>query len=249
MAFIVTDPLASIRVILCRPSHPGNIGATARAMKAMGLSDLRLVTPQRYPAPEAQSMATSAADVLGAARVHATLAAALEDCCAAYALSARPRDWSPPVLNAREAASAALARAAQGPVALVFGNETSGLTNDEIFACQTLVHIPTGPGLASLNLAQAVQIVAYELRLASSATPARTTEENALATVADLEGLHAHVERVALESGFLDPAAPRKLRERFRRLFSRLQLEREEVNLVRGLLRALEGRRRNPPGK
>jgi tRNA/rRNA methyltransferase len=245
----VTDPLASIRIILCRPSHPGNIGATARAMKAMGLSDLRLVAPLRYPAPEAQAMATSAADVLETARVHSTLAEALEDCGDAYALSARPRDWSPPVLSAREAAGAALARCAQGPVAFVFGNETAGLTNDEIFACQSLVHIPTGPEFASLNLAQAVQIVAYELWLASSTVPAGTQGESMLATVADLEGLHAHVERAALESGFLDPAAPRKLRERFRRLFTRLKLEREEVNMVRGLLRALEARRRNPPEK
>jgi len=249
MALIMTGPLASIRVILCRPSHPGNIGAAARAMKAMGLRDLRLVAPLRFPAPEAQAMATSAADVLEAARVHATLAAALEDCGAAYALSARPRDWSPPVLSAREAAGAALARSTQGPVAFVFGNETAGLTNDEIFACQTLVHIPTGPGFASLNLAQAVQIVAYELWLASHAAPAGSQGENALATVADLEGLHAHVERAALESGFLNPAAPRKLRERFRRLFNRLRLEREEVNIVRGLLRALEARRRNSPEK
>ncbi len=249
MRSMTSNLLASVRVVLCRPSHPGNIGAAARAMKAMGLNDLRLVAPLRYPAPEAQAMATSAVDVLDAARAHATLAEALEDCCAAYALSARPRDWSPPVLAAREAAGAALAQAAQGPVAFVFGNETAGLTNDEIFACQTLVHIPTSPEMTSLNLAHAVQIVAYELWLASGADPVRGTSQSALATVADLEGLHTHVERVARETGFLDPAAPRKLRERFRRLFVRLRLEREEVNLVRGLLRALEARRRNSPDK
>ena len=134
--------LERVRIVLCRPSHPGNIGSAARAMKNMGLADLRLVAPQRYPAPEAEWLATSAVDVLEAARVHATLGEAIGDCVAAYALSARPREWSPQALAVREAAGAGLARAADGPVAFVFGNETAGLTNDEMFACQTLVHIP-----------------------------------------------------------------------------------------------------------
>src|SRR5512134_3261033 len=128
-----------IRIVLCRPSHPGNIGAAARAMKAMGLADLRLVAPERFPAPEAQWMATNALDVLENATLHKDLLDAIRDCTAAFAMSARGREWSPQVLDVRTAA--ARARAMSGPVAFVFGNEAAGLTNDEMFACQTLVHI------------------------------------------------------------------------------------------------------------
>jgi tRNA/rRNA methyltransferase len=233
----MANPLERVRIVLCRPGHPGNIGSAARAMKTMGLADLRLVAPQRYPAPEAEWLASGAGDVLAAARVHAALAEAIGDCVAAYALSARPREWSPRSLALREAASAALARAGDGPVALVFGNETAGLTNDEMFACQALVHIPADPAYTSLNLAQAVQVVCYELRMALGAeVPAMRTEKPA--TAADLEGLYAHLELAATESGFMAPGS--KLRERWRRLFSRVPaLEREEVNILRGLLKAL----------
>src|SRR5436309_5959751 len=149
-----------IRIVLCRPSHPGNIGAAARAMKAMGLSDLRLVAPERYPVKEDQWMATSAVDVLESATVHATLGEAINDCVAAFALSARPREWSPQVLDVRAAVVRAMELA--NDVAFVFGNETAGLTNEEMFACQFLVHIPTSSEFSSLNLAQAVQVLAYE---------------------------------------------------------------------------------------
>src|SRR5207237_142769 len=152
-----------IRIVLCRPSHPGNVGAAARAMKTMGLFDLRLVQPERYPAPEAQWMATNAVDVLQAARIHATLEEAIGDCVAAFALSARPREWSPQVLDVRSAAARAVEM--NDHVAFVFGNETAGLTNEEVFACQFLVHIPANREFSSLNLAQAVQVVAYELRM------------------------------------------------------------------------------------
>ena len=232
--------LERVRIVLCRPSHPGNIGSSARAMKNMGLADLRLVAPQRFPAPEAEWLASGAADVLEAARVHATLGEAIGDCVAAYALSARPREWSPQALAVREAAGAALGRAAQGPVAFVFGNETAGLTNEEMFACQTLVHIPADPAYTSLNLAQAVQVVCYELRMAQGAEVPEMRSEKP-ATAADLEGLYAHLERAATETGFMAPGS--KLRERWRRLFSRVPaLEREEVNILRGLLKALLGK-------
>jgi TrmH family RNA methyltransferase len=179
--------MANVRVVLCRPSHPGNIGAAARAMKTMGLADLRLVAPERYPAPEADWMATHGADVLAAARVHATLGEAIADCVAAFALTARARECSPQVLPVREAA--ARAAALDAPVAFVFGSESAGLTNDELFACQFLVHIPADPEASSLNLAQAVQVVAYELRMAQDASvPAMRAEM--LATVQDLEGLY-----------------------------------------------------------
>jgi len=227
--------MAEIRIVLCRPSHPGNIGAAARAMKTMGFADLRLVAPERFPAPEAEWMATHAADVLAAVRVHGTLQEAIADCAAAFALSARPREWSPQVLDVRAAAGRAAALAA--PVAFVFGGESAGLTNDELFACQFLVHIPAVAGSSSLNLAQAVQIVCYELHMAMDASvPAMRTEKPA--TVEDLEGLYGHLEEAARASGFLVPGS--RLRERWRRLFSRVPaLEREEVNILRGLLKSL----------
>src|SRR3954463_6133604 len=207
-----------IRIVLCRPSHPGNIGAAARAMKAMGLSDLRLVAPERYPVKEDQWMATNAVDVLHAAQVHATLGEAINDCVAAFALSARPREWSPQVLDVRSAAARAVEMDAD--VAFVFGNESAGLTNDEMFACQYLVHIPASAQFSSLNLAQAVQIAAYELHMARGlGIPAGRSEK--LATVDDLEGLYAHLEEAAVQSEFFAPASGSRLRERWRRLFSR----------------------------
>jgi len=224
-----------IRIVLCRPSHPGNIGAAARAMKTMGLADLRLVTPERYPAPEADWMATNAIDVLHSSRIHNTLVEAIEDCVAAFAMSARPREWSPQVLDARSAAASAMAL--EGDVAFVFGNEMAGLTNEEMFACQYLVHIPASKEFSSLNLAQAVQVVAYELHMAvDPAMPFARTERRA--TVEDLEGLYAHLEQAAVATGFMAPSS--RLRERWRRLFSRVPaMEREEVNIMRGLLKAL----------
>ena len=223
--------------------HPGNIGSAARAMKTMGLADLRLIAPEKYPAPEAQWMATHAQDVLQNAKLHARLADALADCVAAFALSARPREWSTQVLDVRAAAAQAAALA--GPVAFVFGNEEAGLTNDEMLACQYLVHIPTVAEFSSLNLAQAVQVVCYELFMVSSSTSFQMRTEKP-ATVADLEGLYGHLEQAAIDSEFFKPASGSKLPTRLRRLFSRIpNLEREEVNILRGLLNALQ----DPPSK
>jgi tRNA/rRNA methyltransferase len=233
-----TPDLSRVRIVLCRPSHPGNIGAAARAMKTMGLADLRLVAPEKFPAPEARWMATSAIDVLDQAKLHGTLAEAIADCVGAFALSARPREWSTQVLDVR--AAAARAAGLGGDVAFVFGNEQAGLTNDEMLACQYLVHIPANPEFSSLNLAQAVQVVAYEMFLVSpQKEPAMRLEKPA--TVADLEGLYAHLEQAAVGSAFFDPASNSKLPVRLRRLFSRVpDLEREEVNILRGLLNALQ---------
>ena len=224
-----------IRFVLCRPQHPGNIGSAARAIKTMGFTDLRLVAPERYPAPEAQWMATNAGDVLEQLRLYTELKPAIQDCVATFALSARGREWSPQVLDVRSAAIRA--REVQGDVAFVFGNEQAGLTNDELFACQYLVHIPASKEFSSLNLAQAVQVVAYELHMAADvAIP--SARSLPLATVEDIEGLYAHLEEAAMRSDFMTPQS--RLRERFRRLFSRVPaLEREEVNILRGLLKAL----------
>ena len=228
---------SQVRIVLCRPSHPGNIGSAARAMKAMGLTDLRLVAPERYPAKEAQWMATNAVDVLESARIHSTLGEAINDCVAAFALSARPREWSPQVLDVRNAAAKAVEM--NDKVAFVFGSESAGLTNDEMFACQYLVHIPANPEFSSLNLAQAVQVVAYELFMATAPSVHPGVKQK-LATVADREGLYEHLREAAMKSGFHVPESGSKLPERLRRLFSRVpELEREEVNIVRGLLKAL----------
>lgn len=212
-------------------------------MKTMGLADLRLVAPERYPAPEAQWMATNAADVLLNSKIHQNLASAIADCVAAFAMSARPREWSTRVLEVRAAAARAVEL--DGNVAFVFGNESAGLTNDEMLACQYLVHIPANPEFTSLNLAQAVQVAAYELFMTSGSVSLEEKKERKErkekpATVEDLEGLYAHLERAAVESKFFDPASGSKLRTRWRRLFSRTELEREEVNILRGLLNALQ---------
>jgi tRNA/rRNA methyltransferase len=227
-----------VRIVLCRPQHPGNIGAAARAMKTMGLSDLRLVAPEKYPAPEDRWMATNAVDVLSNARIHEDLKSAISDCVAAFALSARPREWSTQVLDVRAAAARAVEQG--GDVAFVFGNEQAGLTNEEMLACQYLVHIPANPEFSSLNLAQAVQLVAYELFMTSAPQIEKFRVEKP-ATVADLEGLYAHLERAAVDSRFFDPASGSRLPTRLRRLFSRIPgMEREEVNILRGLLNALQ---------
>ena len=207
-------------------------------MKTMGLADLRLIAPEKFPAPEARWMATNAIDVLDRAQVHATLAEAISDCVAAFALSARPREWSTQVLDARAAAARAVEL--DGDVAFVFGNEQAGLTNEEMLACQYLVHIPANPGFTSLNLAQAVQVVAYELFMTSKPETGKFRSEKA-ATIQDLEGLYGHLEQAAIESEFFDPASNSKLPTRLRRLFSRVpDMEREEVNILRGLLKALK---------
>lgn len=237
------DPLSSIRIVLVRTSLARNIGSTARAMKAMGLTDLVLVTPKSFPDPEADALASGADDLLRGARVVATMQEALGDCVAAFALSARLREWGPELLDARAAAADACARATAGRIAFVFGNEASGLTNEELLACQVHVSIPANSAFSSLNLSQAVQIVAYELRMAALASAGVTgTTAPAglpLATVHDLEGLYAALDEAALASGFLDPAQPGRLHARWRRLVSRARPEREEVNILRGLLRAL----------
>ena len=207
-------------------------------MKTMGLADLRLVAPEKFPAPEAQWMATHAQDVLQNAKIHASLTEAIADCVAAFALSARPREWSTQVLDVRAAAARAVALG--GDVAFVFGNEQAGLTNKEMLACQYLVHIPANPEFTSLNLAQAVQVVAYEMFMVSFSSDFQMRSEKP-ATVQDLEGLYAHLERAAVESRFFDPASGSRLPTRLRRLFSRVPgMEREEVNILRGLLNALQ---------
>jgi tRNA/rRNA methyltransferase len=230
--------LSRIRMVLVEPSHPGNVGAAARALKTMGLSRLVLVRPGSFPHREARAMAVGALDVLEAARACATLDEALAGTVLSVALSARSRDLSHPVLDAR-AAAAEIARCADsGEAAIVFGNETAGLSNEEVLRCARLACIPASPEYSSLNLAQAVQVMAYEVRMAVMEA-GRPGEDGAeYARHEDIENFYAHLERSATASGFLDPHAPRRLMERLRRLFGRARLEKEEVSILRGMLAA-----------
>lgn len=236
--------LSRIRVVLCRPSHPGNIGAAARAMKTMGLSDLCLVAPRTFPDPEADARATGAVDLLERAKIHDTLHEALAGSVLAIALSARHRDLGPPLGQPREMAAELLAHARHGEVALVFGNETVGLSNEEIQCCQAAVTIPANPVFSSLNLGAAVQVLCYELRVAaySGLPPAHdplvTPFSSPLATHDEVEGLYGHLESVMTETGFLNPAQPGRLMPKLRRLFGRARLEKDEVNILRGILAA-----------
>jgi len=233
--------LARIRMVLVRTTHPGNIGAAARAMKTMGLARLALVAPRRFPDPQADAMATGASDVLAAARVCATLDEALAGTTLAVALTARRRELSHLALDARDAARLALEEAlGNGEVAFVFGTEMAGLANEEAIRCQRIVHIPTSPAYTSLNLAAAVQVMAYELRCAAGGRLRVDNERFEAAGFDEVEGFYAHLERSLIASGFLDPANPKRLLERLRRLFGRTRLEREEVNILRGVLAAWE---------
>jgi len=236
------SPLRRIRIVLSHPSHPGNIGAAARAMKTMGLSRLYLVNPKIFPDAQADAMATGATDVLARATVCASLAEALIGTVAATALTSRRRELATAPVWARQAAGELVAMTAAGEVALVFGNETAGLSNEEVSLCKHWALIPTSPDYKSLNLAQAVQILCYELRLAAvdAGAPPQVSEAGELASHEQVEALVAHLERAAVGSGFLDPNQPKRLMPRMRRLFSRAGLEKEEVNILRGMLASFE---------
>lgn len=236
---MATDPLQNIRVVLCETVHPGNIGAAARALKTMGLSRLVLVAPRRFPDPQADWLAVDAADVLKDARVYATLEEALAGSVYTVACSARVREIATPMVPAREAAARIVGVARRQEAALVFGNETFGLTGAQVDKCQLLATIPANPLYASLNVAAAVQVLAYELRLAAHGEDARREPPQPLASFEDLEHFYEHLERTLLDTGFLNPAYNKKLMPRLRRLFGRTQLEKEEVNILRGLLKTL----------
>jgi tRNA/rRNA methyltransferase len=234
------ESAARIAIVLARPSHPGNIGAAARAMKTMGFTDLRLVAPRRFPHPDADALASGAVDVLEAAQVHSTLAQAIADVSLAVGFSARSRELSHAAIAVREAAPRIEEGSRSGGAALVFGNETFGLTNEELGCCQMLCSIPANPAYASLNLAAAVQVACYELALAVSMPGSAKHRERQAASLEDVEALFAHWETTMVESGFHDPAQPKRLMERIRRLFARTRLEREEVRFLRGMLAAYE---------
>jgi len=249
----------STRFVLVEPSHPGNVGAAARALKTMGFSRLVLVAPRLAHVqsdPEAIAMASGAEDVLASARIVPTIAEALTGVTWSVALTARMREYGPPQLAPREAASEARRHALGGNIAFVFGNERTGLSNEHVERCSALAHIPANPAYSSLNLAQAVQVLAYELRMAylfndlengndssgSDTAAARVKVEvqgeadpAARAPNEQVERMFVHLENALIALEFLDPANPKKLMSRLRRLFARAGLEREEVNILRGI--------------
>jgi len=236
----------NVRIVLVGTTHPGNIGATARAMKNMGVSDLALVRPRFFPHEDATARASGAEDLLEKASVFDTLDAALAECTYVAGTSARSRTIGWPSMTPRQCAVRLTAESAQGKPAVVFGSEKSGLTNDDLERCHTLLTIPTEPGFSSLNLAMAVQVATYELRMAALEAPPPTTghdEHMRLATGEELEHFYAHLERVLTTSGYLDPDNPRLLMRRLRRLFSRAMPDHNEINILRGILASFEASR------
>jgi len=234
--------LDRVRVVLCETSNPGNIGAAARAMKTMGLSRLVLVKPKHFPHADADAFASGALDVLREAVVCDRLDEALAGTVLAVASTSRHRDLTHAVVDCREACKRLVQDTPHGTVALVFGTERTGLTARDVNKCQLIAVIPGNPDYASLNLAQAVQVFAYELRMSAGATAPRPARDSEAATHDQVEGFYRQLEEVFHASGFLDPLQPKRLMQRMRRLFARSRLEKEEVNILRGFLRAIRQR-------
>jgi len=248
------NTLANIRIILIETSHPGNIGSAARAMKTMGLSQLYLVKPKSFPDEQAIAMSANATDILDNAIVVETLADALTGCQLVVGSSARhARTLSWEVVNPRECAQKTIQLASKNNVALVFGRESSGLTNKELALCHYLVHIPTNPDYSSLNVASAVQILSYECRMASFDDTDKAIDSNLisppnnnqeLVTADDMESYYQQLEATLIAVNFLDPSNPRYLMIRLRRLYNRIRLTRSELNILRGVLSAFQKKQR-----
>ncbi|NRR28645.1 RNA methyltransferase [Oxalobacteraceae bacterium] len=250
---INTSLFARLRFILVQTSRPGNIGGVARAMKTMGFDELVLVTPRFENAlqhEEAIAFASGAQDILAKTRVVGSMAEALEGINFAAAVSARLREYSPPVLNPRELAEQVAAQP-ECHAALIFGNERFGLPNEVVEQCNVLINIPANPEYSSLNLSQAAQVLAYECRMAAL-NGQRTASEigfhGEAASLSQIEGMYTHLEESLVQIGFLDANNPRKLMPRLKRLFARAQLETEEVNILRGIARQMVANK-GPRGK
>lgn len=245
--------LDAIRIVLVGTQHPGNIGSAARAMKTMGLQRLVLVAPELFPHPEATALAAGADDVLAQAPVHPALEPAVADCRFVLGCTARSRTVRLPEYAPRDAV-AQLRRAAQdGPVALLFGRERTGLTNEELQRCHAAVHIPANPDFSSLNLAAAVQVLAYELRLAgledAVVAPAAVEREEPPATQAELEGMFGHLGVTLDEIDFHKGRAPEMVMQRLRRMFLRADLDQREVRILRGIFTEAQRMARLAGGK
>lgn len=238
--------LKNTRIVLINTSHPGNIGSVARAMKTMGLTELYLVSPLNFPHPKAHEMASNAGDVVDQAVVVEDLAQAIGDCELVVGTSARARTIPWPLLTPRE--FAVKAKQQNVKMAILFGREQTGLTNEELHRCHYHIHIPCNPEYSSLNLAMAVQVIAYELYVAAQdgAITAAEAWDFQWATAEQMEGFYDHLSKVLIELEFLKPEAPRQLMTRLRRLFHRARLDVMELNIMRGILGAIEKQRNKP---
>ena len=236
----VAARLSHIRIVLINTSHPGNIGATARAMKVMGLQHLHLVNPKTFPCHEATAMASGADDLLQRAVVHETLESALDGCSLVMGTSARLRSLPMPQMDLRSAARSALEEGQEQDIAILFGQERAGLTNDEIHRCHQLVHVDTDPDYGSLNLSQAVQLMAYELRMAVVGGGGAVVAPSDWVPVdaGQMEMFFVHLEETLLDIGFMNPDQPKRLMARMRRLFNRARPDQNEINILRGILAA-----------
>jgi tRNA (cytidine32/uridine32-2'-O)-methyltransferase len=236
--------LPQIRFTLVETSHPGNIGAAARAMKCMNLPSLVLVSPGNFPHPDAVSRAAGADDVLEQAQVYGSLKEAVSDCIFVAGTTARNRAIGWPVESPRAAAKKILEEASRGPVALLFGRERSGLTNAEVDSCNLLIRIPTGDDYSSLNLASAAQIMAYELFVAAGGNEAQMPSRAVAADQRILDGFYQHLERALSDLDFMKSEHPTRLMRKLVRLFNRARPTPEEVNILRGILTAAQSVRR-----
>lgn len=230
----------SIRIVLVGTTHPGNIGAVARAMKNMGLSDLALVEPRYFPHDEATVRASGAHDVLENAMRVETLQEAIADCVYVAGASARPRSINWPLLDCKDAAARLIDESTNGKVAAVFGPEKAGLSNSDLDLCDTLLTIPTNPDFSSLNLAMAVQVLTYEIRAAQSEKRPIYEADAPLATSEEMERFYTHLEQVLTDLEFLDPDNPRFLMRRLRRLYVRARPDQNELNILRGILTSVD---------
>ncbi|MDP6673534.1 MAG: RNA methyltransferase [Gammaproteobacteria bacterium] len=228
-----------IRFVLFEPTHPGNVGAAARAIKTMGFTELVLVNPACEIDGVARARSSGALDVLMGARIVATLAAAVDGCGFVVGTSSRRRRLAWPELDPRECAAEVIAASSSKPVAIVFGAERAGLTNAEMDQCNALVYVPSNPEYSSLNLAMAVQIIAYELHWARGIDSKPQDPDSVPASAGDVELFYEHLERALIISGFLQPDNPRVLMRRLRRLFNRARLDESELKIMRGILTAL----------
>lgn len=232
--------LERLRIVMVETTHPGNVGAAARAMKNMGVTRLFLVKPQCYPNHEATARAAGADDILAGAVLCETLEEALTGCGMVFGASARARKITWPQLDPRQAAHRAFSSAVTDDAAFVFGREHAGLTNEEIDLCNYMVTIPAHPEFASLNVAAAVQVITYELRMALGGAVSAVALGEPLASAESRERFYRHLEQVLLDLEFLDPDNPKHLMRRLRRLFNRVELDCNEVNILRGILTAVE---------
>ena len=234
---------ANIRIILVATRHPGNIGATARAMKTMGVQQLDLVAPSGYPSAEVTARASGADDILARVRVFATIADATGDCGYVLGTSARVRTIPWPLIDPEQAARQVIRQAQAGPVGILFGTERTGLSNEDMELCNAVIEIPTAPAFSSLNLAAAVQIICYELRKAAMGDSAVTPGQIRVmspASVAEMQLFYQQLEQYLLAIGYFHPGKPRQLMRRLKRMFNRLQLDQNEYNILRGILAAAE---------